>query len=579
MIWAILIISSINLILAPLIGRWLKRHQGSIGIAVRLFGLLLFLALILWVIFHQFDLSIERNATLLWAFAFISAATVGFLGSRYLQKMPNRELFVALLLLIEVMFIAALFSANTNGLASPHFRALLVTPAILPLSSYFGASIGHLTNGSSIKNFFGYESFIARRFLLSRASQVLSTVTSISVIGVAIGVWLVIVSLSVLSGFENDLKQKIIGATAHIVVQSKDGSPFKSDTDDPLNIMKTPGVIAVSPIIEGEAAVSSRSNYTGAIVFGINPQRARKVLGVMNEVAEGSVTPVQNELLAPTVKTDTIDTEFPPPKPLPNIIIGVEMAKGLNVSVGDRINLISPLLETITPIGPAPKNATFKIAAIFSSKMYEYDARYVFISLNAARHFFELASAELTAIQAAVDDPESSDVIVKTISQNLPTRFEALDWKGRNQTLFSSLKLERVVAFVVLVFIILVASFAIVNTLTMSIVEKKKEIAILKTMGASDNGIMKLFLIQGLIIGAFGTLLGAIAAMISIFLLQQFGFAIPGDVYYIDSLPVHFDAIDVVVVILAALLIVWDFAVFPALHGANLSPVEGLRDV
>ncbi|MEL6544167.1 MAG: FtsX-like permease family protein, partial [Myxococcota bacterium] len=212
-------------------------------------------------------------------------------------------------------------------------------------------------------------------------------------------------------------------------------------------------------------------------------------------------------------------------------------------------------------------------------KMYEYDAKLAFISAKAARTFFELPARSVTGMMLQVDNPDASDRIGAALLEQMGGEpYAVLDWKSRNQTLFAALKLERIVAFVVLAFIILVASFSIVNTLTMSVIEKRKEIAILKTMGARDVGIMKVFLVQGLTVGAFGITLGLIVGLTFIGALESFGFWIPDDVYYIDSLPVHLEPLDGVLVALAALLIVWNFAVFPALRGSRLAPVEGLRD-
>jgi lipoprotein-releasing system permease protein len=254
------------------------------------------------------------------------------------------------------------------------------------------------------------------------------------------------------------------------------------------------------------------------------------------------------------------------------------------VGVGDRVRIISPLLEQMTPLGMAPKTRDFRIVGVFSSQMYEFDARYVYVSLPTARDFFELDPGQLNGVHLAATDPDRSEsaageaVAMLQARQPGPRGWEALDWKARNQTLFAALKLERVVAFVVLAFIILVASFAIVSTLTMSVIEKQKEVSILKTMGARDVGVMKVFLVQGTLVGAFGTLVGVVIAMITVVLIERIGVGIPGEVYYIENLPVHVSAGDVVLIVLAALLIVWDFSVFPAIRGSRLEPVEGLRD-
>lgn len=577
MIWALVFIAGVDLALGRPVVRWMRRRGASLRGTLELTAAFAAAALVAWAGFRLLDLSLERHDALLWTYAAVAAGAIGFVACRRLGRVPTVELFVALVLFLEGALVLVLATAE-GGLASAPFRALLVAPAALPIAGYFGASLGYLAGPGGRLLQPGYETMIARRFLLSKASPVISTVTTLSMIGVALGVWLVTMSLGVLGGFENDLKQKIIGATAHVVVQTPSAKPFVLEAGQAEALERTPGVTGVSPMVEGVVAITSASNYMAAFVFGISPDAATPVLGVLNKLTAGSLAPVAEELARPAARARTEGEDFPPPPALPHAVIGVELAKSLNVSVGDDVRLVSPLLETMSPVGPLPKSAGFRVAAVFDSKMYEYDAHYVFVSLPAARRFFELGEGEVTAVQVAVSDPDRAEDYAGAIVERLGGGFEALDWKRRNATLFSALKLERVVAFVVLVPIILVASFAIINTLTMSVVEKKKEIAILKTMGAHDGGILKLFLSQGLIVGSFGTVLGAVTGVAFVAALASFGFTIPGDVYYIDSLPVHLEWLDVAVVVLAALLIVWDCSVFPALRGARLSPVEGLRD-
>jgi lipoprotein-releasing system permease protein len=565
------------------LSHFLRQRGGSLQVFGGLSIGLLLAGLVLRLIFAQAGFDIEDNTPFIWGWVCASATLAGLLGAAWARRMPVWELVFANLLVLELATLLALFVSADEGLAAPPLRILLVAPAALGLCAYFGASLGYLLWGSGDTDLrLGYESLIGRRFLLSKASAVLSTVTTISVIGVALGVWLVLVSLGILAGFESDLQRKIIGANAHVVLQRDDLTPVQLTPESVERVARTPGVVAAAPFIEGEVAIASSSNYTGAQLFGIDPSGSPEVLAVLKQLQQGALEPLLDEMNGGTLHAAAeagATAEFAAPAALANIVIGVEMAKGLNVKVGDRVRLISPLLEVLTPIGAAPKSLGFRVAAIFASKMYEYDARYAYVSLPAARRFFELDAADVTGLQLRCTDPERTERIGTAAAQALGhSELRALDWKRRNQTLFSALKLERVVAFVVLVFIILVASFSIVNTLTMSVIEKRKEIAILKTMGARDIGIMKLFLVQGLVVGSSGTLIGATCAVTTMKLLERFGFWIPGEVYYIDSLPVKMDAADVVLVVLAALLIVWDFAVFPALRGSQIQPVEGLRD-
>jgi lipoprotein-releasing system permease protein len=603
--WIVALLLALQAAVAAVLVR--RRGRAWAGRVAALAGALALLAAALGAPAALKGLDFEREAYPFWAAACVAVAVIGFVCAKRWARLPTSELVIAVILVAEGS--AAVVAHTTGGItpASPAFRALIAAPAALLLSGYFGASLGYLVGRSAGGDLrIGYEGLIARRYLLSKASPVLSTVTTISVMGVALGVALVIVSLAVLAGLAGDLESKIIGANAHVVVETKDGRPFVLSEAMAANIASTPGVVAANPIIEGEVAVSSSSNYLGALLFGIDPNVAPRVLSVLQPLAErppatghrspstgellvgpeemGSLVPLVEEMSAPPAAVGgggaarEEGEEFAPPAALAKIVIGAEMAKGLSIGVGDRIRVVSPMLETMTPVGPAPKSVAFEVAGVFTSKMYDFDARYAFISLPAARRFLELDPQQVTGVQLATSNAELADDVARQVQSRLGSGFEAVDWKARNQTLFSALKLERVVAFVVLVFIILVASFAIVNTLTMSIIEKQKEIAILKTMGATDGGIMKLFLAQGLLVGTFGTLVGVTLGIGLVALLQRFGFSIPGDVYYIDSLPVRLEVSDLLLVVLAALLIIWDFAVFPALRGSRLSPVEGLRD-
>ena len=520
--------------------------------------------------FWLFDWPLEQYAWVLWLGVVISATLVGMgVGLRW-GVVPGRALLLATLI-VSGVWAGLTAWVTPGGFSSAPVRALFVAPATIGLCAYFGASLGYLWHGRALLTRLGYEAFIGRRFLLSKASPVLSTVTAISVVGVALGVWLVTVSLGILSGFESDLENKIIGANAHVVLQRTDLEPFALTDGMLQTAQRTDGVLAASPYLEGEVAVASSSNYTAGLLVGIDPALSPKVLDVLNNLKRGDLP----QTLAAPAKTEA---EFAPAAPLPGMVIGVEMAKALSVDLGDHLRVISPSLEVLTPLGVAPRTLTFRVDGVFSSKMYEFDARYAYVTLPAARRFFELSANDVSGLQVKTAEPDFSEATGAALAKHFGPGFSAKDWKQRNQTLFASLKLERVVAFVVLVFIILVASFSIVNTLTMSVIEKRREIAILKTMGARDVGIMKLFLVQGLLVGGCGTLLGALMAWGTVVGLQRFRFWIPGDVYYIDALPVNLQASDMFVVVLAALLIVWDFAVFPSLRGARLTPVEGLRD-
>lgn len=558
------------------VARRLRRRGGQPRLVVGLTAGMWAVGVLLWLGFVSTDLALEHDAAVLWVLVCAAATLAGFIAAVRANRMPIAELALAGVLTVEGAAALTVVTRPDVDLASAPVRALLVAPAALALFLYFGASLGLLVGSRHADRQLGFESMIGRRFLLSKSSGVLSTVTAISVIGVTLGVWLVLVSLGVLAGFETDLRQKIIGANAHIVVQEPTQQAFPLRADMLESARQLPAVAAASPVLESEVALASESNFGGGLMFGIDPERAPEVLTVLNQLTQGSL-----EALGAPQKQAASDqaAEFAPPAPIPKAVLGVELAKTLNVRVGDTIRVISPTLEVLTPLGTSPRSLGFEVAGIFTSEMYEFDARYMFVSLSAARRFMQLGPRAVNGIQVRVHDPQRTERAAARLLAALGrSDFEAQDWKQRNQTLFSALKLERVVAFIVLVFIILVASFSIVNTLSMSVIEKRREIAILKTIGARDLSVMKVFLLQGMLVGGVGTLFGTLLAIVTVVALETYGFSIPGNVYYIEALPVHMAPIDVVLVVLAAGLIVWNFAVFPALRGAQLEPVEGLRD-
>ena len=564
-----------GLLALPLL-RWMRARGGQLRAVVLANGVLLSGLLALAATLHQTGLSMEQAPVITWAFISGFSLLAGLLLAKTSRRMASAEFGVAFVLSIEVATAMLLVSSGEHAMASAPVRTLLVGPAVGALWGYFGLSFGYLAWANGPRTtWLGYEAMIGRRFLLSKSSSAVSTVTTISVVGVALGVWLVIISLAILGGFESDLQRKIIGANAHAQVKAARGEGFPLQPDHEKTLLASPSIASASPFIEGEVAFAGNANYVGGLLLGVDPAKSSQVLDVFQTMVSGSLAGLTRESVSAEADPSA---EFAAPAPIPGVILGVEMAKSLNVVRGDRVNVISPVLEVLTPFGPAPRILGFEVVGIFDTRMYEYDARYAYITLESARRFFMLPPSEVTGLHLKLSDPEAVAPAANYVQAHLGAEFATEDWMQRNQTLFSALKLERIIAFVVLAFIILVASFSIVNTLTMSIIEKQKEIAILRTMGAHSTGIMKLFLIQGMLIGGFGALLGGAAGSLSALGLQRFGLWIPNDVYYIDSLPVNLENADVVMVVLAALLIVWDFAVFPAFRGAQLQPVEGLRE-
>ncbi len=259
---------------------------------------------------------------------------------------------------------------------------------------------------------------------------------------------------------------------------------------------------------------------------------------------------------------------------LPGLIIGPELAKSLQVKLGDEVNVVTPRGD-MGPMGPLPRSRPFRIVAIFYSGMYEYDANFAYTMLEDAADFLSLDGA--TGIELKTVDVNVSVGIAKTIQEKLGPSVQVLDWQQMNQSLFFALKLEKLSMFIILTFIILVASFSIVAMLIMIVIEKGREIAILKSMGASDGGIMRTFMFQGTVIGVVGALLGLMFGLGICYFLQTVGFPLNSEVYYISTLPVEVDPVEIVVILVSTVFISLLATLYPSYQAARLRPVEGLR--
>jgi lipoprotein-releasing system permease protein len=527
-----------------------------------------FATALLFALFSLGGVALQRAPEmLLWSVASVgSACACALLTHRY-RTLLGAELLHAVLSFTLVAGLALTLFGDVD-LAARGVRNLFLAPAVLLLAGYLGGSVGHvLAHGF---NPLGYEVMVARRYLLSKRSPVLSVVTALSLLGVTLGVALVIVALAVLGGFEEDLRRKIIGAHSQVLLLQHGGRAHEPPPDLMAKVTSVPGVVAATPYLEAEVLVSSKTNYGGALLHGVHPDQAAAVITAL---APPLYMGNMDKLVAPAVAPQDDDAEFAAPAPLPRLVIGSEMQRNLDLRVGDRVRLISPTLETITPVGPVPASQGFVVGGVFHSGMYEYDARYAYAHHRVVEEFLR-RPGQITAVAVNGDDADAAEALAARLS--VPG-YEALDWQSRDASLFAALKLERALAFVALVFVILVASFSVVNTLTMAAIEKQADIAILKTMGATDTGVTTVFLLQGLFVGGLGTLVGALLGAGTVTYLQRAGFWIPDEAYYIDSLPVNLDPRDLLLIVMSALCILWDFSVYAALRGARLRPVDGLR--
>jgi lipoprotein-releasing system permease protein len=422
-----------------------------------------------------------------------------------------------------------------------------------------------------------YEWFIGLRYLKAKRKQTfISIITVISIVGVTLGVWALIVVLAVMSGFANNLKEKFLGTQAHIHLLKITKEAMDHYEDVTKEVEQVKGVVAATPFIYSEVMLSSESNVFGVVLNGIDPDRAGKVTDLARNMKLGSLQDLKEEGKGtlPGTREGT----------LPGIILGVELAKHLSISVNETIQVISPL-GTMTPMGMVPKMKRFRVVGTFYSGMYEFDIKLAYVSIESAQKFFNMDS-RVTGIEIKVDDIYKAKEIGKEIQHRLGFSFWPQTWMEMNRNLFSALKLEKIVMFILLVLIVLVAAFNIISTLIMVVMEKHKDIAILKSMGATSKGILRIFIIEGLVIGVVGTILGAIVGVMTAFNLEKItgfleqllGFKIlSGDIYYIDKVPSQVNPLDVGIIILTAILISLLATLYPSWRASKLDPAEALR--
>lgn len=394
--------------------------------------------------------------------------------------------------------------------------------------------------------------FIALRYIKGRAKKIsFSSVISIS--GVALGVMALIVVISVISGFHEDLQKKILGTQAHAVVLSYSGG-ISNYIEIMSFLKKKNDVVSTSPFVMGQALITSGKRAHGVYVRGIIPEYDRYTTEVFNRIK---------------YRIDYSVKE-------PWIIIGKELANQLGVLPGDTITVISPT-GSVGPLGIIPKIKKFIVTGIFEIGMFEYDANLVITDLKVAQEFFDYGN-RVTGIQIKLKDIYKADVFARQVTKELDGQFYVKDWMQMNRNLFSALKLEKFAMFIILILIVLVASFNIISMLMVNVTEKRRDIAILKSMGASDCLIKLIFMAQGFIIGVVGIVVGLIGGVVLCEIIKTYDIIkLPADVYYLSRLPVKVKAFDIFLICLSALFISLMSTVYPAHRASKINPVEILR--
>lgn len=419
-----------------------------------------------------------------------------------------------------------------------------------------------------------YEVFISLRYLKAKRRQrSLSVITFISIAGVAVGVMALIVVMAVMSGFEFDLRNKILGTNAHIWVLRYGERGIEEPDAALAAIRQVPGVTAASPFTYNEVLLTAAGRTAGTVLRGV-------------DLASAVETTDFRQTLKSTGADLTRAMASPHPVfPADGIILGSYLASSLGVTVGSPVDVLLPLGGDLSPLGVMPRLRRFTVVGIFQVGFAEFDSKLAMIAVPTAQQLFRMGSA-VSGIEVRVTDIYQAAQVAEAIRARLRFPYFTRTWMELNRNFFSALRVERIVMFVILTMIVLVAAFGIISTLIMLVMQKRKEIAILKSMGATGGSLMALFIVQGMIIGAAGTLLGLLAGLTIAKNLDPivaaiewiFGFkAFPQDVYLLDRLPSRVLWPDVVAITITAFVISFLATIIPSRQAARVDPVVAIR--
>lgn len=407
----------------------------------------------------------------------------------------------------------------------------------------------------------GFELYLAWRYLKARSrSRFLNLITLISILGICVGVWALIMVVGVMSGLQTEVRNRILGTNPHIMVLTYGEGLRVDNWEAPLAIAREdPSVTVAEPFVYSEALIFQNVNYQqGVALRGIAQEATRRIA---------------DQLVAGVWQFDSTQSG------LPGIVLGFRLAERLLVYPGDTVSLVSGHGAELTPAGYIPKFKKFEVVGTFRSGMYEYDNQMGYISLASAQDLLGLAGS-VSGLALWVDDPWNADTVAKRLESKLGYPYTLRDWKGMNARLFSALQLEKTVMALILLLIVLVAAFNIVSSLIMVVADKTREIGILRSMGLTGRRILRVFMLQGLIIGIAGTLLGVVGGLVSNQALNESGLLshfMPGDVYIITRIPITVSPLDLAMIVALSILISFTATIYPSKRAARLTPVEAIR--
>ena len=410
--------------------------------------------------------------------------------------------------------------------------------------------------------FNSFETMIGLRYVRARRrNHFISFISMSSMIGVALGVMALITVISVMNGFEKELKDRILGMASHAVIEELNG--LKDWQLVISNIKDHPEIVGAAPYFHAEGMLTKDKIVNGVIIRGILPDEETNVAIVAEKMIEGDLN-------------DLISTEF-------NIILGAELVRKLNLEIGDKVTLVAPQVN-FTPAGILPRLKRFTLIGIFEVGMHEFDSGLALIHMDDALRLFRKSNP--TGIRLKTNNILKAPTISREIASQLSSKYWVIDWTQRHSNFFRALKTEKTVMFVILTLIVAVAAFNIISTLVMAVSDKQSDIAVLRTLGASPKSILKIFIIQGTIIGAIGILLGVIGG---VWLASNIETLVPAlenmlgykflspDVYYISDLPSDMHWSDVILIGVVSFVLCLFATIYPAFRAANTLPAEALR--
>jgi lipoprotein-releasing system permease protein len=416
-----------------------------------------------------------------------------------------------------------------------------------------------------------YENFIAFRYLRAKRKQgFISLITFLSIAGVAVGVMALVVVIAVMAGAESDFRSRILGVESHIILM-RYGAPVKDYQQIAVSVAEVEGVQTVAPFVYSQVMLRSAAGAVGAMLRGIDPVLSGRMIKGFR----------QDDLIDRLSASPDI---HPPPEEVPDaedglvrpgIVLGHELARSLGVREGDLLYMLSPR-GMLSPVGHIPSMKRFQVTGIFESGMYEYDSSLAYVHLKVAQNMLRMKDA-VTGLGIWIDDIYQAAQVREQIVARVGTHYWTRDWMQINQSLFSALKLEKTAMFVILTLIIFVAAFNIASSLIMMVMEKARDIAILKAMGATHRSIRKIFVFNGLIIGLIGTSLGVGLGLLICFLLKRYHFIELPAAYPFSTLPVQLEWLDVAVIAASAMLICFLATLYPAIQASRLNPVDAVR--